>query len=112
MEEQGMDLRIYYQKIREVEGKIAGDCAVVMSLQTADGGKGGTMTEVPRRLAAKLVVEGQARLASREESESFRASQAEAKRRADQIAAAARVQVAVLSSAEFEKLRGAGKPRG
>ena len=40
-----------------------GEFPLVVSVETSDGGKGGTKTEVPRRLAAKLLVEGQARLA-------------------------------------------------
>ena len=58
-----MDSKIYYQKVREQEAKIPSDFAVVISRDTADGGKAGTKTEVPRRVAAKLVVEGLADLA-------------------------------------------------
>ena len=50
-----MDLRVYYQKIRDIESKIAHEFPVVKSLETSDGGKPGILTEVPRRIAAKLV---------------------------------------------------------
>ena len=53
-----MDLRIYYQKIREIESKIETEFPVVKSRETADGGKGGTLTEVSRNTAAKLIVDG------------------------------------------------------
>src|ERR1035441_7124302 len=53
-----MDLQVYYQKIRETEAKMADEFPLVVSMETADGGKSGTTTEVPRRLAAKMLVEG------------------------------------------------------
>jgi len=58
-----MDLRGYYQKIREVEATIADAYAVIVSLETPDGGKAGTQTEVTRSLAAKMIVNGLAKLA-------------------------------------------------
>ncbi len=106
-----MDLKVYYQKIREMEEKISGDSAVVVSRETANGGKEGTRTEVPRRAAAKLIVDGLARLATAAESEAFQQAMAEAKRRADQIAAASRVQFAVLSTAELDRFKGSSEER-
>ena len=100
-----MDLRVYYQKIRETEGAIADEFPVVVSVETTDGGKCGTKTEVPRRLAAKLLVEGLARLASKDELKAYRDSLAEAKRIADRAAAAARLQLTVLSTTELDRLR-------
>ena len=100
-----MDLQVYYQKIREVEGKLADEFPLVVSVETQDGGKVGTKTEVPRRLAAKLLVDGQARLATKEEVKSYRDGLAEAKRNADRAAAAARLQVTVLSTTELDRLR-------
>ena len=67
-----MDLQVYYQKIREMETKITDEFPLMVSVETSDGGKGGTKTEVPRRLAAKLLVEGQARLASKDELKAYR----------------------------------------
>jgi len=57
-----MDLRIYYQKVRDVEAKIAEEFPFVVSRETPDGGKAGVKTQVPRRIAAKLIVEGLAEL--------------------------------------------------
>ena len=104
-----MDLQMYYQKIREMEGKIADEFALVVSVETADGGKGGTKTEVPRRLAAKLVVEGLARLATKDELKAYREVLAEAKRIAEGVAAAARLQLTVLSTTELDRLRSAAR---
>ena len=100
-----MDLQVYYQKIREMEGKIAEEFPLVVSVATQDGGKGGTTTEVPRRLAAKLVIDGHARLANKEELKAYREALAEAKRVAERAAAAARLQVTVLSTTELDRLR-------
>jgi hypothetical protein len=100
-----MDLRLYYAKVRETEEKISEEFPLVVSNETADGGKEGTKTEVPRRLAAKLTVDGQARLATPEETSAYREALAEGKRITDQAAAAARLQVAVLSTTELDQLR-------
>ena len=104
-----MDLQVYYQKIREMEGKMADEFPLVVSLETADGGKGGTKTEVPRRIAAKLLVEGQARLASKDEMKAHREALAEAKRSAERAEAAARLQLTVLSTTELDRLRSAAR---
>jgi hypothetical protein len=100
-----MDLQVYYQKIRDVETKIADEFPLMVSVETSDGGKGGTKTEVPRRLAAKLLVEGQARLASKDELKAHREMLAEAKRLAERAAAAEKLQLTVLSSTELDRLR-------
>jgi hypothetical protein len=100
-----MDLQIYYQKIRDIENKITDEFPLMVSVETSDGGKGGTKTEVPRRLAAKLLVEGLARLASKEELKVYREMLAEGKRLAERAAAAQRLQLTVLSSTELDRLR-------
>jgi hypothetical protein len=104
-----MDLQLYYQKIREVEAKIGDEFPLVVSVETSDGGKGGTKTEVSRRLAAKMVVDGMARLATKDEAKSHRDTQTEARRVAERAAAAERIQVTVLSNVELDKLRGEAK---
>ena len=107
-----MDLKLYYDKIKELEKQIVNEFAVVISNETADGGKAGTKTEVPRRLAAKLIVDGLARLATPEEMTAFRTALEEAQKLAEDVAAASRVQIAVLSSADMERLKGASQKRG
>src|SRR5437588_12750378 len=102
-----MDLTKYYKKIREVEATIESEFPVVKSRETADGGKQGRLTEVPRYIAAKLVVDGIAELANDADLERFRADQAEAKRVADQLAAAAAaMQLTVIPKLELDALRG------
>lgn len=105
-----MDLKRYYQKIRQVESTIVDPFAVVVSLETADGGKAGTVTEVPPRVAAKMVVDGVAKLASPEDAQRLRAAQAEAQRAAEEAAAASRVQLTVLPTVELNRLREAVNP--
>jgi hypothetical protein len=100
-----MDLQVYYQKVRETEALIADECTVIVSQKTGDGGKEGTLTEVPRRLAARMVVDNQARLATPVELAAYRAALAETKRQAEQVAAATRLQISVLSTRELEQLK-------
>ena len=100
-----MDLRQYYQKIRDLEATIGEPFPVVVSEETQDGGKAGARTEVPRGIAARMVVNGRARLAKPEEAQQFRDQNAEAKRTADEMATAARVEVTVVPSAELKRLK-------
>ncbi|HEV3334575.1 MAG TPA: hypothetical protein VG096_26485 [Bryobacteraceae bacterium] len=102
-----MDLRTYYQKIRDIETKIEEAFAIVVSLETPDGGKVGTFTEVPAAIAAKMLVDGSARLALSEEAVEFRAQQAEAARAAEQEAAAGRVHLSVVPTSELNQLKSA-----
>jgi hypothetical protein len=59
-----MDLRSYYEAIRRIEAQIAEAEVVVVSRETPDGGRGGVKSTVPRKLAARLIVEGLAVLES------------------------------------------------
>jgi hypothetical protein len=64
-----MNLRAYYQKIREVAAELEpeGESVWLISLATPDGGRAGVAVEAPRELAAKLIVEGKSRKATAEE---------------------------------------------
>jgi hypothetical protein len=66
-----MDLRNYFQKIKEIESTIVELFTLVVSLETGDGGKAGTPTEVSRALAAKMIVEGLVRLADAAEKNAY-----------------------------------------
>jgi hypothetical protein len=105
-----VDLRAYYQQLRETAASIADEHVIVISSKTPDGGKPGVYTEVPRATAAKLVVEGRARLATDEENLAYRSDLRSARERAEQIAAAGRVQVSVISDAELRILRERARP--
>jgi hypothetical protein len=106
-----MDLQVYFKKIRAMEESLPDPAAVLVSLETPDGGKAGVRTEVPRRTAARMMVEGTARLATGEEAREFHEQKSEAKRQADQLAAAGRMQFTVISPNELRKLKG-GAPQG
>jgi len=105
-----MDLQVYYKKIRALEESLKDPSVVVVSLETPDGGRAGVRTEVSRRTAARMVVEGGARLAAPEETRAFLEQKAEAKRQADQLAAAARMQLTVISPSDLKKLRAGAQP--
>jgi hypothetical protein len=101
-----MDLQVYYKKIRAVEASLKEPSVVVVSLDTPDGGQEGLRTEVPRRIASRMIVEGAARLATIDEAREFLEQKAEAKRQADQAAAASRMQFTMISPSELRKLKG------
>ena len=105
-----MNLADFYHKIRCVEAQIEEPHVVVVSLATSDGGKAGVRTEVTRGIAARLVVEGRARLASAEEAAEFRAEARAAQQAVEDAEAARRMQVTVVSTAELRALR-QGKQR-
>ncbi len=102
-----MDVKVYYQKVKQLEATIGEPHVVVVSEETPDGGRAGIRTEVARRVAAEMVVEGRARLATAEEANRFRAETAEASRAAEQAAAARRMQISVISDADLRALRAA-----
>ncbi len=104
-----MDLKHYFQKIRDTEETILDAFPVVVSLETGDGGKPGTFTEVLRRIAAKMIVDGVARLANLEEVKIFRDQLAEAKRLAEQESAAGKIQLSVVPTSDLNRLRSAAR---
>jgi len=91
-----MNLRSYYQKLHEVEDSLAAPFVVLVSHETSDGGKEGLLTEVPKRLAAQMIAEGRAHVATEETAKEFQRKAAEAKRVADQEAAASRMHVTLV----------------
>jgi hypothetical protein len=91
-----MDVRTYYKKVREAEATVKGKDAIVVSLATPEGGKEGVRTEAPREIAAKLIAEGRARLATKAEIEAYRQGLRAARERHEHQEAARRVQVVVM----------------
>jgi ribosomal protein L9 len=104
-----MDLTLYYNNIREEEARIAETFAVIVSNETADGGKAGQLTEAPKAVAARMIIQGLARLATAEQAEAFRADQEAAARQMKEQAAAAQVQFSVMPRAQLEMLKSAAK---
>lgn len=92
-----MDLRQYFRKIREVEATISVPHIFVTSLETADGGKAGVVTEVTRGIAAKMIAEGRAVVATEDEKQRFLADQENERVAADRADVARRLHVTVVS---------------
>ena len=102
-----MDLRVYYSKVREAEAALTEEHPVMISLATSEGGKAGVPTETPRHVAAKLIAEGRARLATGEESDRFHESHREARAKFEQQEMAHRIRVMVIPQ---QDLKGSGLP--
>ncbi|HVV46054.1 MAG TPA: hypothetical protein VHC72_12655 [Bryobacteraceae bacterium] len=98
-----MDLRSYYRKVREADATLTGEDVVMVSLDTAEGGRAGVRTECPRAIAARLIAELRARTATEEEAREFREQQRAAKETHEQQEAARRVQVMVIPSHELRR---------
>lgn len=104
-----MDLKVYYQKLRQIEASLTHPCVVLVSLATPDGGRAGVATEAPREIAAKMIADGSARLATEAETQEHLEKCQEASRAAEQAALASRIQVMVLSEPEAKKPAGGSK---
>jgi hypothetical protein len=98
---------LYYQKLRNIEQDIADEDVVVVSHETPDGGKAGQKTEVSRAVAAMMIVEGRAHLATKEEATHYYKSIAESRRIAEQAALSGRVQLNLISESDVRALKGA-----
>ena len=100
-----MDLRAYYQKIRELERSFKDAYAVIVSRETPEGGVAGVKTEVPVYTAARMIVEGQARLSTEAETTEFLELKAAAKLNADGLDASRRMQVTVVAESDLKTPR-------
>jgi len=107
-----MELRAYYAKIRQVEETITEPFVLVISSETTDGGVLGRATEVTRAVAARLIVDGKARLAEPVETDKYRGDIEEARKAAERQAQAAKIQFTLVSpEGEVKPLRPAGRQR-
>lgn len=97
-----MDLKQYFRKLREIENSLTEPYLVIVSLETSDGGKAGSMCEVPRTVAAQMIVERRANLASVEQKEIFFQQQEAARKAAEKAELARRVQVAILADPDLQ----------
>ncbi len=62
-----MDIRNYYERIRAHEVSISAEYTWIATLATKNGGVEGRISEVARRTAARMLVDGTARLATDDE---------------------------------------------
>ncbi len=95
-----MDVRSYYRKVKDTEEGLKGNEVVLVSLETPEGGKPGVRTEAPRSVAARLIAEGRARVASDAEATEFREGLRAARQKHEREEAARRVQIVVMPQAE------------
>jgi hypothetical protein len=100
-----MDLRSYYKKVREAEASLQGNESVLVSLATSEGGKEGVRTEAPHSVAARLIAEGRARLATESEAIGFREELRMAQEKHQQDEAARRVQFVMVPAKDAKKTR-------
>jgi hypothetical protein len=96
-----MDLKQYFRKIRQIEATLSEIFPLVVSLETPDGGKRGVVSEISRELAAKMIVEGRALLASEEEKELYRQQQESAKQAAERSELAKHMQIAIVNDRDL-----------
>ncbi|MGA3023965.1 MAG: hypothetical protein ABSF98_04270 [Bryobacteraceae bacterium] len=101
---------MFFQKVRQLEKEIAGLHAVVVSSETPDGGRPGQTSEVATAVAARMIVEGKARLATPEERTQYQASVARGIEAAKRRELMGKAQVRLLSDADIETLRSALRP--
>lgn len=106
-----MNLKLYFEKIRDTESQIPETFPIVVSKDTEDGGKAGRYTEVTRAIAAKMITENRVRLATPDEAKAYREAQAEARRQAEEAADTAKMQFTVVSASEVAKLTGGKKDK-
>jgi ribosomal protein L9 len=98
-----MNLRTYYQKVKDIEQTLVEPFVVLESQETPDGGRKGVLTEVPKPLAARMIADGRAHPASEEAAKEFQEKNTQAKRQSDQEAAANRMQVTLVPTGEFRR---------
>jgi hypothetical protein len=106
-----MDLRVYFQKMRAIERDIPEPYVIVSSLETPDGGKAGRLTEVPRAVAAQLLIDARARLATADETREYKERAERARIEVEQAIARAGMQFTLLTEQESRALR-SSRPKG
>jgi hypothetical protein len=97
-----MDVKQYFRRLREIEESFIDRYPVVISLETPDGGKAGLLAEMSRSVAAKMILEGRAVLATPEQKAAYYEHQEATKKAAEKADLARRVQVAIIADPEFQ----------
>jgi hypothetical protein len=98
-----MDIRQYFKKIRDIEASIKEPYPLIVSADTEDGGKAGTVMEVSREEAAKAIAEGRAVAASEQQKKDYFEQEALRKQSADKAELSRRLQIAIISDADFRQ---------
>ncbi len=100
-----MDIRGYFNKVREAEKLIDGTMAVIVSLDTPEGGKAGRSMEVGRSVAAHMMVDARARLATDQEIADYRASVEQDIEQARKALHASNISLTMMTDENMKNLR-------
>ena len=100
-----MDLKQYFKKIKDVEESIKEPYPLVVSHETPDGGKAGTVVEVSRYEAAKAIVENRATLATDEQKVAYREQENARKKAVEKADLANRLQIAIVSDSDLRQIK-------
>lgn len=93
-----MDLRQYYKKLHELESNMPETHVLVVSVETGDGGKEGVVTEVPRRNACQLILDGRAKRLGPEQEAEYRTQETLMRGAFERAKTASRIQVQLMPS--------------
>jgi hypothetical protein len=104
-----VDLKQYFRKIREIEAGIDDAFVLVTSLETTDGGRAGIVSEVPRNLAAKMIAEGCAAIATKAERDAYVERQEAGRIAAQKAEVAKRLQVTIVPDGDVARISGPGQ---
>jgi hypothetical protein len=96
-----MDLRQYFKKRKDIEASIKEEFPFIVSLETTDGGKAGTVIEVSRQEAARAIVEARAVLATEEQKKAYFENEALRRKSVEKADMARRLQIAIISESEL-----------
>ena len=104
-----MDLKAFYQRIGQTEQSIEDEFPFIRSLPTEDGGKAGRLVEVSRSLAARMIIEGTAELATAKECAAARTRVEDERKLEESRRRAAQVQFTVLSETDLKAVQEAAR---
>lgn len=96
-----MDVKQFYQQVRELSAQLPADTLVIKSLSTTNGGKAGVFTEVSRQTAAMQIILGTAVLATSEESTTYYRDMEAKRQLAEKAQALTRLQVSLSTATQF-----------
>jgi hypothetical protein len=97
--------------MRQEEQKMTDEFPVIASHETSDGGKANIFAEVTRRIAARFITLGLARMATGEEKKIFDDAKFEARRVAIESLERANVSATLLATKSIERLHAGAKPK-
>lgn len=106
-----MDLQLHYSKMRQEEQKMTDEFPVIVSNESSDGGRANVFVEVTRRIAARFITLGLARLATGEEKKIFDDAKIEARLMAIEALERANVTTTLLAQRSIERLHAGAKPK-